>query len=329
MADPNAGVLNIDKPQGLTSHDVVNRVRRLLGIRRVGHAGSLDPLATGVLLVCVGQATRIVEYLQTGAKTYAVSVRLGAETDTYDAEGQVTARHPLPALSPDDLTSALAAFRGEISQRPPIYSALKRDGRPLYQLARAGAQVETQPRPVTVFAIDLLAWEPPDLSLRLTTSPGFYVRSLAHDLGQALGCGGHVAALRRLASGTWRAEDSVSLEELAAAGERWPAFLHGLPAALAMLPAVVLPLPLAHRFALGQPVALGDFPPVPGRPIEAGEHRVFVSPERFLGIGRADPEHGLLLPHKTFIDPNDLIREGREISIREGREDREESPDSK
>jgi tRNA pseudouridine55 synthase len=193
----------------------------------------------------------------------------------------------------------------------PLFAALKRDGRPLYQLARAGIEVEIQPRPVTVIDIDILAWRSPDLSLRLTTSPGFYVRSLAHDLGQALGCGGHVAALRRLASGDWRAEDAISLDELAAAGERWPAFLHGLPAALAMLPAVVLPPALAQRFALGQPVALGPLPAA------ASEYRVFGAPERFLGIGRADPEHGLLLPYKIFAAPllrEDLSREGREES---------------
>lgn len=314
MADPNAGVLNIDKPQGLSSHDVVNKVRRLVGIRRVGHAGSLDPLATGVLLVCVGHATRIADYLQAGTKVYAVTVRLGEETDTYDAEGQTTARHSVPDLSLDQLAQVVAAFRGEIMQRPPAYSALKRDGRPLYQLARAGIEIEIQPRPVNLIDIDILAWQSPDLSLRLMTSPGFYVRSLAHDLGQVLGCGGHVRALRRLASGTWRVEDGITLDELGAAGEHWTSFLHGLPAALSMLPAVVLPLSLARRFALGQAVALGDLAPTTGRAIEAGEHRVFVSPERFLGIGRVDPEHSLLLPHKTFLDPDDLIREEGQAS---------------
>lgn len=307
MADPNAGVLNIDKPQGLSSHDVVNRVRRLLGIRRVGHAGSLDPLATGVLLICVGQATRIAEYLQAGVKVYAVSIRLGEETDTYDAEGRSTASHPVPALTLQQASEVVASFRGPIMQRPPIYSALKRQGRPLYQLARAGVEVETEPRPVTLFEVEITAWQSPDLSLRLVTSPGFYVRSLAHDLGQALGCGGHVRELRRLASGTWRVEDAISLDELAAAGERWPAFLHGLPAALALLPALVLPSAPAHAFALGQPVALASLGP--GAPAQPGEYRVFAPPEQFIGIGRVDRDHGLLLPHKIFLAPEMVIRE--------------------
>lgn len=306
-AHSHAGVLNIDKPQGLTSHDVVNRVRRLLGIRRVGHAGSLDPLATGVLLVCVGQATRIAEYLQSGVKLYAVTVRLGEETDTYDAEGQLTARHPVPPLSQDELAAAVSAFCGSLMQRPPIFSALKRDGRPLYQLARAGVEVETEPRPVTLFAAELISWQLPELTLHLSTSPGFYVRSLAHDLGQALGCGGHVSALRRLASGSWLVADAIGLDELAAAGERWTSFLHGLPAALSMLAAVVLPLPLAQRFALGQPVPIGELEAESTAPTAPGEYRVFAAPERFLGIGRLDPDHGLLRPHKIFVDSASLI----------------------
>lgn len=300
-------MLAIDKAQGLTSHDVVNRVRRLVGIRRVGHAGSLDPLATGLLLVCVGAATRLVEYLQSGVKIYAVSLRLGEETDTYDAMGRVVASLPVPDLQLEDLGSVVAAFRGEIMQRPPAYSALKRGGRPLYELARAGVEVTTEPRPVTLFEVEIADWRPPDLALRLTTSPGFYVRSLAHDIGQALGCGGHVRALRRLASGTWRVEDAISLEELAEAGERWTAFLHGLPAALAMLPAVVLPAELAYRFGLGQAIPLDALGLDDGLAKGSGEYRVFMPPERFLGIGRVDPERGQLLPHKVFADPEPAI----------------------
>lgn len=311
MADPASGVLNIDKAQGLTSHDVVNRVRRLLGIRRVGHAGTLDPLATGLLLVCVGPATRIVEYLQSGAKVYAVTLRLGEETDTYDAEGQLVARLPVPDLSLSDLEQTVAAFRGEIMQRPPIYSAIKRGGRPLYQLARAGVEVEVEPRPVTLAAVEISAWQPPDLSLLLTTSPGFYVRSLAHDIGQALGCGAHVQTLRRLASGTWRVEDAVTLDELAAAGAGWSAFLHGLPAALAMLPALVLPSAAAWRFALGQTVALAGLDPE--GELQDGECRVFMPPEQFIGIGRVSHASGHLLPHKIFVDPDLLVAQPSEL----------------
>lgn len=306
--DAAVGVLNIDKPQDLTSHDVVNRVRRLLGIRRVGHAGTLDPLATGVLLVCVGAATRIAEYLQAGHKIYAVTVRLGEETDTYDAAGKLVASRPVPAFSRASLEQTVASFLGDILQRPPIFSALKRGGRPAYELARAGVEINLEPRPVSLLAIEIIDWQTPDLTLQLSSSPGFYVRSLAHDIGQALGCGAHVRSLRRLASGTWRVEEAVTLEILAAAGDGWAAFLHGLPAALAMLPALVLPTGLAYRFALGQAAPLPALQPEGIPPLVSGaEWRVFAPPEQFIGIGRVDLDHDQLLPHKIFCDPTTLI----------------------
>jgi len=286
------GVLNIDKPQGLTSHDVVARVRRLTGIRRVGHAGTLDPLATGVLLVCVGPATRFVEYLQQGEKVYETVIRLGEETDTYDAEGQIIARTPVPDFSLNVLEQALDAFRGEILQTPPMYSAIKRDGKPLYKLAREGKHVERPPRHVTIYEIVILDWQKPDLSLRITTSSGVYIRSIAHDLGRALGVGGHVRALRRVASGAFRVEDAVGLEELEAAGEDWPRYLHGLRGALSMLPAVVLTEAQAQRFRHGQRLALREHPET------TSDLRVLGPGETFLGVGRMR-DH-VLIPHKVL-----------------------------
>ena len=168
MASEKSGVLNIDKPQGMTSHDVVARVRRLTGIRRVGHAGTLDPLATGVLLVCVGPATRIVEYLQRGRKVYETTVRLGQETDTYDAEGEIVAETPVPDFDRETLERALDAFRGDIVQRPPVYSAIKKNGQPLYKLARAGVAVDVPTRQITVYALEILRWQNPELHLRIT-----------------------------------------------------------------------------------------------------------------------------------------------------------------
>ncbi|HEY53817.1 MAG TPA: tRNA pseudouridine(55) synthase TruB, partial [Caldilineae bacterium] len=204
MSHPPTGVLNIDKPQGHTSHDVVASVRKLTGVRRVGHAGTLDPLATGVLLVCVGPATRVADYLQKGRKIYRTTFRLGVRTDTYDAEGQILHTAPAPALDRATLDRALDAFRGDILQTPPMYSAIKHKGRALYDLARAGIQVERKARPVTIYEINIEAWHSPDLTVQITCSPGTYVRSIGHDLGEALGCGAHVRSLRRLASGTWR-----------------------------------------------------------------------------------------------------------------------------
>ncbi|MCO6450954.1 MAG: tRNA pseudouridine(55) synthase TruB [Caldilineales bacterium] len=295
MTHQIAGVLNIDKPGGMTSHDVVNRVRRLAGTRRVGHAGTLDPMATGVLLVCVGTATRIAEYLQAGRKTYRAEICLGVSTDTYDAEGDILTTNPVPDLSLDQIVETLAAFTGEIKQTPPMYSALKVQGQSLHRLARSGIEVEREARDVTVFDMTAESWRTPHLTLTLTCTPGFYVRSLAFDLGQAWGCGGHLSGLRRLASGGWRVQDAVPLDELLASGENWQDYLHGLAASLSMLPALILAEDEAVRFAQGQRIAIsGD---------SAGEMRVFSPSERLVGIGMLDAENGILSPHKVFDSP--------------------------
>ena len=198
MSETIAGVFNIDKPAGLTSHDVVQSVRKLTGIRKAGHAGTLDPLATGVLLVCIGAATRVIEYLQAGAKVYRTTVRLGERTTTYDAEGDIINAKPVPALSLEQIETALDCYRGEIEQTPPMYSALKYQGRPLHKLARAGIEVERKPRPVTISRLTLCHWRPPDLTLEIVCSPGTYVRTLADDLGLQLGCGAHVPRLEEV-----------------------------------------------------------------------------------------------------------------------------------
>jgi len=299
MPDDESGILNIDKPQGLTSHDVVARVRSLTGVRRVGHAGTLDPLATGVLLVCVGRATRVVEYLQRGQKVYETTVRLGQERNTYDADGEIVAEKPVPDFSLAEIEQALAAFRGEITQTPPIYSAIKQGGKPLYKLARAGKQVSAPQRQVTIYDIEVLAWRKPELDLRITCSPGTYIRSIAHDLGQALGVGGYVAALRRVASGPWRAADAVSLAELEAAGQDWPRYLHGIDTALAELELVRLPADLAYRFALGQRIAL------PAPLVAEGDLRVLGPDDVVLGVGRV--QNNVLAPHKVFADPQKVL----------------------
>lgn len=207
------GILNIDKPASMTSHDVINRVRRVAGMRRVGHAGTLDPLATGVLLVALGRATRLLEYLAGQPKTYDATVRLGQTTDTYDADGVVVAQWPVTADA-TAVAAALDGFRGEIMQRAPAYSAIKQGGQPLHRLARAGQEVVAPLRPVTIYALDLLAYAPPLLELRIRCSTGTYIRSLAHDLGTALGCGGHIVALRRTAVGTFDVAQAMALDAL-------------------------------------------------------------------------------------------------------------------
>jgi tRNA pseudouridine55 synthase len=250
------GILNLDKPRGPTSHDVVDRVRRLTGIRRVGHAGTLDPLATGVLLVCIGKATRVSEYLMTGRKVYRAHVRLGVITDTYDAEGQVVASTDLVRVSRAEVEMALTRFRGTIEQVPPMYSALKHKGKPLHELARQGVEVKREPRQVEIFRLVLTQWELPECMLEVTCSPGTYVRALAHDLGQALGCGAHLTGLTRLASGGFRLEDGVTLDAFTRAAEEghWAELLHPIDAALMHFPALHLDAEAARRLCSGQAV---------------------------------------------------------------------------
>ena len=202
------GFLNIDKPQGITSHDVVARVRRLAGMKRVGHAGTLDPLATGVLVVGLGRATRLIEYIVGQPKTYLTTVRLGQATDTYDADGDVVQERPV-AVSDSAFVAALDQFRGEIEQIPPMFSAIKRDGQPLYKLARQGKTVERKARRITIDALEVVKRSGDDVTLRVGCSTGTYIRSLAHDLGESLGCGGHVVMLRRTAVGEFSADSQT------------------------------------------------------------------------------------------------------------------------
>lgn len=253
------GILNLDKPHGPTSHDVVDRVRALTGIQRVGHAGTLDPLATGVLVICVGRATRVAEYLMVpeyGArKVYRARIRLGTATDTYDAEGRVVAEAPVE-VTRAQVEAALMHFRGAIMQVPPMYSALKQQGMPLYKLARRGIKVARDARQVEVYCLELTAWEPPELVLEMTCSPGTYVRALANDLGQALGCGGHLTALTRLASGDFHLDDATTLDALAQAVSAgcWRDLLYPLDAALSRFPVLQLDAAVARRLCLGQAI---------------------------------------------------------------------------
>ncbi len=232
------GILNLNKPAGWTSHDVVAHVRRLTRIRRVGHAGTLDPMATGVLLVCLDRATRVVEYLMAGRKRYRATVCLGVSTDSHDADGQVTVTAPVTATRAD-VEAALARFRGAIEQVPPMVSAVKHQGRPLYKLARQGITVQRKARPVEIYALTITDWSLPNFSLEMTCSSGTYVRALARDLGQALGCGAHLTALTRLASGDFVLEQSIALERFAEAVDAgdWQRLVMPMDAGLQHMPA--------------------------------------------------------------------------------------------
>jgi len=234
------GVLNINKPAGMTSHDVVDAVRKILGVQRVGHTGTLDPQATGVLPLCVGRATRIAQYLTQADKEYVMTLRLGMTTDTLDATGKETGRVEEVSVRREDLLAVLPRFTGELQQVPPIYSAKKYQGERLYKLARRGESVERRPVTIRVHALDMLEFASPFVRLRALCSKGTYARSLCDDIGRALGCGGHLHALTRTRSGRFTLEGVVTLQELEAKTRegRLGEVLMPIAEALAHLPAV-------------------------------------------------------------------------------------------
>lgn len=236
----NSGVLNVLKPPGMTSHQVVAWVRQLTQERRAGHTGTLDPLAAGVLPVCLGRATRLAEYLTGSTKEYRAEMLLGLTTDSGDTQGKVITRQDAGAVGASEVERALAGFRGELMQRPPALSAVRVDGRRSYQLARAGVQVELPPRPVTIHRLELLEFLPgklPRARLLVSCSKGTYIRTLCHDLGESLGCGATLGWLLRTRSGHFALEDAATLEEL---GAGWQAFLVSPAEAVAHLPVVVV-----------------------------------------------------------------------------------------
>ena len=236
------GILNIDKPYGITSMEVVRRVKRACGQKRVGHAGTLDPIATGVIPVCIGQATRVTQYLNDGRKEYEAQIELGVTTDTYDAMGEVLSRCDPGDLSEGDILTELKSFEGSIEQVPPMYSALKKDGKRLYELARAGIEVEREPRRVQVYDINLLELRGHVARVLVTCGKGFYMRSLAFDLGQALGCGGHLKSLIRTKSGPFKVEEAVSLEDAedAFSSSDWPDMLNPPDVVLSSMRATIV-----------------------------------------------------------------------------------------
>ncbi|MDD2764417.1 MAG: tRNA pseudouridine(55) synthase TruB [Opitutaceae bacterium] len=208
------GILLVDKPRGFTSHDVVARLRRKLAMKRIGHAGTLDPMATGLLIMLVGRATRISQYLTNLDKEYEGTIELGRTTNSQDADGEVMETRPVSALTEEQVRTAMQAFLGDQYQTPPMFSAIKIDGVPLYKKARRGEEVVREPRFIRVSAYELTRFALPHLDFRLRCSKGTYVRTLAHDLGQKLGCGAHLSALRRTATDKFRIDAALPLEEI-------------------------------------------------------------------------------------------------------------------
>lgn len=214
ISDQPEGIFLVDKPQGITSHDVVARMRRVFRIKKVGHAGTLDPMATGLLLIMIGKATKVSQFLMSHDKEYTGTVRFGQTTDSQDADGEITEERPIPELSESQLLTHMGTFLGDQYQTPPMYSAKKVNGQALYKLARKGITIEREARVIHVSRFELTNFDLPHASFLVGSSKGAYIRTLAHDLGELIGCGGHLCELRRTAVGKFRIENAVTLEEI-------------------------------------------------------------------------------------------------------------------
>jgi len=214
------GAILIDKPVGPTSHDVVDAIRRHFGIKKVGHCGTLDPNATGLLIIVLGRGTKLSERLMADDKVYEGMIKLGETTDSYDADGELLTSLPVPPVTLEQLNATAAEFVGDLMQTPPMVSAVKKDGVPLYKLARKGIEVPREPRLVHIYSFRFSAYQAPLAQFRLACTKGTYVRSIAHDLGQKLGCGGHLASLRRVVSGKFDVADAITLAEVLKLGPR-------------------------------------------------------------------------------------------------------------
>jgi len=307
------GILNINKPWGETSFSVVARVKRLTGERCVGHAGTLDPEATGVLPVCLGGGTRVIAFQAEATKAYRAQIELGVATDTYDASGKVIQKGDPSGISQEQLKSALASFCGLIQQTPPMYSAVKHHGKRLYQLARAGIKVERKSRPTRIYRLELIDWQLPVVTIEVVCGKGTYIRSLAHDLGQVLGCGANLKSLVRLRYGVFDIEDAVSLPQLEDAFHYgyWQRYIYPIDIVLLHWAAMIVSDDTGRLIRNGRPFVLGDYdssektkrleqPPITRASFET-RCRVYTLDGCFLGVLRFNRERGQWQPEKVFL----------------------------
>ena len=293
------GIISISKPLEWTSMEVVRRVKRLTRQKRVGHAGTLDPQATGVLPICLGQATRIMEYLVDSLKVYKAVIQLGVSTDTYDSQGQTTATNNPSHVTYEDIEREMEAFRGVFLQVPPMYSALKRDGERLYNLARAGKEVVREPREVEIYKSEITDWRPPDVEVEVECGRGMYVRSLAHDLGAALGCGAHLKELVRLRTGPFNIANSASMPEMEEACESgsWTSLVFPVDFPLSNLKAAVVQREKEEAVRRGQGVYLG----MPTRNSSSTDmYRLYSVEGDFIALLRPGRVKGLWSAQKVF-----------------------------
>ena len=289
------GVFLLDKPQGMSSNDIMQKVKRLFQANKAGHTGALDPLATGMLPICLGEATKFSQFLLDADKRYVVTAKLGERTDTSDAEGQVVETRPVNVETSQILT-ALEQFRGDILQVPTMFSALKHNGKPLYEYARAGITVEREARPITIFELNFIKYQAPFLTLEVHCSKGTYIRTLVDDLGEVLGCGAHVTVLRRTAVADYPAEKMMTWDALQALAEQGDLDQHLLPidTAVSKLPALKLNAEQSKGIGFGQRVKFANEAKL------RGQVRLFSDKNIFLGV--------------ALIDDNNVIRPQRLIT---------------
>ena len=289
------GVFLLDKPKGMSSNDIMQKVKRVFQANKAGHTGALDPLATGMLPICLGEATKFSQFLLDADKRYVVTAKLGERTDTSDAEGQVVETRPVNVETSQILT-ALEQFRGDILQVPTMFSALKHNGKPLYEYARAGITVEREARPITIFEINFIEYQAPSLTLEVHCSKGTYIRTLVDDLGEVLGCGAHVTVLRRTAVADYPTEKMMTWDALQALAEQGDLDQHLLPidTAVSKLPALKLNAEQSKGIGFGQRVKFANEAKL------RGQVRLFSDKNIFLGV--------------ALIDDNNVIRPQRLIT---------------
>lgn len=298
------GILNVDKPPGSTSFQVVSLIRKLSGEKRVGHAGTLDPMATGVLPVCVGKATRVIEFFSEMKKRYMAEVLLGIETDTYDTTGEAVRRADASGIGRDRLEAALEAFRGTIQQTPPMYSAVKHQGKPLYKLARQGIAVERKPRAAEIYSLELVEWRPPVARLDILCGKGTYIRCIAHDLGQSLGCGAAMSSLVRTQYGCFTVGEAVSTDALREAFRSGTLadLLHSSDSILSHLPAAVLSSEAETHMKMGRTLAASEVAVENADALPDGRCRAYALDGRFIGMLRFNAGKRDWQPDKVLLN---------------------------
>ncbi len=291
------GILNVNKPRGITSFGIVAWLKRLSGEKRVGHAGTLDPIATGVLPVCFGQSTKVVRFLMDFTKTYRTEIELGITTDTYDKEGKILRRSNITDITREKVAETLASFRGVITQAAPAYSALKNQGKPCYQLARAGIPVPIKRRQVEIFSLQLIEWAPPFLIIEVECSKGTYIRSLAHELGERLGCGACVSSLIRLSYGPFKISEALSMAEIEAAfeGGSWRELLYPTDIVFLSYPMIIINEAQELAIRNGCPLSLPQ-----GLDSSSGYCRAYNNNKDFVAILQFISDLNLWRPIKVF-----------------------------